>query len=164
MVSSRVRSQTASETDGGRRSRRPQPDGELAFVRDGDVVTPDGEIILDDLALIARRAFPRERPVFVLHVRQTAWLTDTRLVAVLRNPRGEVADIVMIFDDGSVVPGDYFPAGGSLYVSRRRRRSLSHTRAPGSRCTTGVVSPSPKSVDLPSPTSRRSPTPRTGAG
>jgi hypothetical protein len=95
-----------------------KPDGELTFVRDGDVVTPDGEILLDDLALVARRAFPRERPFFVRHVRQTAWLTDTRLVAVLRNPRGEVADIVMIFDDGSVVPGDYFPAGASLYVSR----------------------------------------------
>lgn len=95
-----------------------KPNGELTFVRDGDVLTPDGEILIDDLALTAQRAFPRDRPVLVRHVRQTAWLTDTRLVAVLRNPMGEVADIVVIFDKGRVVPGAFLPAGASLYVSR----------------------------------------------
>jgi hypothetical protein len=92
-----------------------KPNGDLTFVRDGDVVTPDGEMLFGNLA---RRAFPGERPVLLRYVREMAWLTDTRLVAVLRNPTGDVADVVVIFVSGRALPGDSLPAGSSVYVSR----------------------------------------------
>jgi hypothetical protein len=93
-------------------------------VREGDVLTPDGEILFDNLVLLARRAFPRERPVLLRYVREMAWLTDTRLVAVLRNPAGDVADIVMVFEGGRAIPGDFIPAGSSVYVSREPQEIL----------------------------------------
>jgi hypothetical protein len=92
-----------------------KPNGDLTFVRDGDVVTPDGEMLFGNLA---RRAFPGERPVLLRYVREMAWLTDTRLVAVLRNPTGDVADVVVIFESGRALPGDSLPAGSSVYVSQ----------------------------------------------
>jgi hypothetical protein len=95
-----------------------KPSGELTFVRDGDVLTPDGEILFENLVPLARRAFPAERSVLLRHVREMAWLTDTRLVAVLRNPTGEVADVVVMLEGGKAVPGDFIPAGSSVYVSR----------------------------------------------
>lgn len=101
-----------------------KPGGELTFVRDGDVLTPDGEILFDSLARLARNPFPGERPVLLRYVREMAWLTDTRLVAVLRNPTGDVADIVMIFESGRAVPGAFLPAGSGVYVSREAQEIL----------------------------------------
>jgi hypothetical protein len=99
-----------------------KPTGELTFVRDGDVLTPDGEILFDNLVVLARRAFPGERTALVRYVREMAWLSDTRLVAVLRNPTGEVADVVVIFESGRVLPADFRPAGSSVYVSREAQQ------------------------------------------
>jgi hypothetical protein len=93
-----------------------KPNGQLTFVRDGDVLTPDSEILIRNLPLLARRAFPGEP--LLRHVREMAWLTDTRLVAVLRNAAGEIADVIVIFQAGRVLPSEFLRAGSSVYVSR----------------------------------------------
>jgi hypothetical protein len=101
-----------------------RPNGELTFVRDGDVLTPDGEILFDNLARLARSAFPGERPPPLRYVRESAWLTDSRLVAVLRDPTGEVADVAILFEGVRAVSGDFIPAGSSVYMSREAQEIL----------------------------------------
>src|SRR5687767_8138854 len=58
-----------------------RPDGELTFIRHGDVVTAGGEVLVRDLARAGRPWFSRRKPVTV---RALAWLTETRLAAILR--------------------------------------------------------------------------------
>jgi hypothetical protein len=72
---------SVDELSGGFQGCAPawKPSGELTFVRDGDVLTPTGDVLVDDVARFARNALGRGRLV----VRQLAWLSDTRLAALI---------------------------------------------------------------------------------
>jgi hypothetical protein len=59
-----------------------KPNGDLTFVRDGDVMTPDGDVLVDDAARFARHAIGEKR------ISQLAWLTDTRLAIVVSSQVG----------------------------------------------------------------------------
>jgi hypothetical protein len=80
-----------------------KPSGELTFVRDGDVLTPTGEILVDDVARFARNALGRGRLV----VRQLAWLSDTRL-AVLIGTRTRNDGVVIVIEGDRAVSEPIF--------------------------------------------------------
>jgi hypothetical protein len=79
-----------------------QPDGELTFVRDGDVVSLKGGLVRNP-ARFARNALGRDR----LLIRQVAWLTDTRL-AVRVTTRGAGPSVVVVLSEGKAVPEPFF--------------------------------------------------------
>ena len=96
-----------------------RPDGELTFIRNGDVVTSQGEVLVRDLTRAGHPWFSSRRPVTV---RALAWLTGTRLAAILRGRRRFGDHNLLVFAEGSrAFSGSEVTSGGSLYVDRPRR-------------------------------------------
>ena len=96
-----------------------RPDGELTFVRDGDVVTAGGEVLVHDLARAGRPWFSSRRPVTV---RALAWLTQTRLAAILRGRSRFGGHELLVFAEGRrVFSGEEVTEAASLYVDRPRQ-------------------------------------------
>ena len=86
-----------------------RPDGELTFIRGGDVVTAGGEVLVRDLTC---------RPPLVLLAatrdgRALAWLTDTRLAAILRGRSRFGGGDLLVFAEGdrAFSGGEVGPAG-----------------------------------------------------
>jgi hypothetical protein len=96
-----------------------RPDGELTFIRDGDVVTAGGEVLVRDLARAGHPWFSRRRPVTV---RALAWLTETRLAAILRGRSRFGGHELLVFAEGRrAFSGGEVTEGASLYVDRPRQ-------------------------------------------
>ena len=96
-----------------------RPDGELTFIRDGDVVTADGEVLVRDLARAGRPWFSSRRPV---RVRALAWLTETRLAAILRGRSRFGGHDLLVFAEGRrAFSGGEVTEAASLYVDRPRQ-------------------------------------------
>jgi hypothetical protein len=91
---------SVDEESGGFQGCAPAwgPGGRLTFVRDGDVLTPTGEILVRDVARFARNALGRRRLV----VRQLAWLSDTRLAALIGAHADEDGVVIVIEGDRAV--------------------------------------------------------------
>ena len=96
-----------------------RPDGELTFIRGGDVVTAGGEVLVRDLTRAGRPWFSSRRPVTV---RALAWLTDTRLAAILRGRSRFGGHELLVFAEGRrVFSGEEVAEAASLYVDRVRQ-------------------------------------------
>jgi hypothetical protein len=89
-----------------------KPNGALTFVRDGDVLTAEGSVLVDDVPFLVRSSFPYETRR--IYVREIAWLTDTRLVAVVHGTGidPDLRDLVVLVEDGRRL------SGGELNASR----------------------------------------------
>jgi hypothetical protein len=96
-----------------------RPDGELTFVRDGDVVTAGGEVLVRDLTRAGHPWFSRRRPVTV---QALAWLTETRLAAILRGRSRFGGHELLVFAEGRrAFSGEEVAEAASLYVDRVRQ-------------------------------------------
>jgi hypothetical protein len=75
-----------------------RPRGELTFVRDGDVVTLDGDVLVEEVARFARSSFPEGSRI---SVREMGWLSDDRLALVLRGTgvHPDLRDVVVVIED-----------------------------------------------------------------
>jgi hypothetical protein len=80
-----------------------KPNGELTFVRDGDVVTPT-ETLVQDVTRFARPALGAGGR---LAVRQLAWLSDTRLAAVVA-ARAVASNVVVMVENGRPISEPIF--------------------------------------------------------
>jgi hypothetical protein len=97
-----------------------KPNGELTFVRDGDVVTPT-KTLVRNVARFARNALGAGSR---LSVRQLAWLTSTRVAALVAS-HDDVPDVVVMVERGRQVSEPIFVGGGSeFYVSQRSQEIL----------------------------------------
>jgi hypothetical protein len=107
------------ELSGGFQGCAPawKPSGELTFVRDGDVQTPEGDVLIEDVAFFARSSFPAGSR---LYVREMAWLTETRLVLVVRGTgvHPDLRDLVVLVEDGRRLSGGELNAS-RIHVSRQ---------------------------------------------
>lgn len=92
-----------------------RPDGELTFVRDGDVRTAGGEILVRNIARAGRPWFSARHPVTV---RAMAWLTNTRVAVVLAGRRRFAGDVMVVFEGAKALPGGDVTPGATLYVDR----------------------------------------------
>jgi hypothetical protein len=79
------------------------PDGELTYVRDGDVLTLGGGTFVHDVARFARNALGSEN----LAVQQVAWLIETRLAARV-TARGVQPSVVVVIEEGKAVSEPLF--------------------------------------------------------
>ena len=97
-----------------------KPSGELTFVIDGDVQTPGGDVLVEDVAVFARSSFPDGSRIYV---REMAWLTETRLVLVVRGTgvHPDLRDVVVLVEDGSRLSGGELNAS-RVHVSRRAQQ------------------------------------------
>jgi hypothetical protein len=97
-----------------------KPNGDLTFVRDGDVLTPEGDVLVEDVAVFARLSFPDGSR---LYVREMAWLTETRFVLVVRGTgvHPDLRDVVVLVEDGSRLSGGELNAS-RVHVSRRAQQ------------------------------------------
>jgi hypothetical protein len=91
---------SVTETSSGFQGCAPawRPNGELTFVRDGDVQTPDGDVLVANVARFARNAVGRGR----LEVRQLAWLSGTTLAALIGTLAVDHAVVIVIEGDRAV--------------------------------------------------------------
>jgi hypothetical protein len=95
-----------------------KPNGELTFVRDGDLVTPT-KTLVRNVARFARNALGAGSR---LSVRQLAWLTSTRVAALVASP-DNVADVVVMVERGRQVSEPIFVGEGSeFYVGQRSQQ------------------------------------------
>jgi hypothetical protein len=76
-----------------------KPNGELTFVRDGDVVTPKGDVLVDDVARFAQNALDRGNR---LAIRQLAWLSDTSLAALVYARPVDSGVVIVVEGDRAV--------------------------------------------------------------
>jgi hypothetical protein len=97
-----------------------KPNGDLTFLRDGDVLTPEGNVLVEDVAVFARSSFPDGSR---LYVREMAWLTETRFVLVVRGTgvHPDLRDVVVLVEDGSRLSGGELNAS-RVHVSRRAQQ------------------------------------------
>ena len=97
-----------------------RPDGELTFIRNGDVVTSRGQVLVRDLARAGRHWFSSREPVTV---RALAWLTETRLAAILRGRSRFGGHDLLVFAEGrrAFSGSEVTEAAASLYVDRNRQ-------------------------------------------
>lgn len=97
-----------------------KPNGDLTFVRDGDVLMPEGDVLVEDVAVFARSSFPDGSR---LYVREMAWLTETRFVLVVRGTgvHPDLRDVVVLVEDGSRLSGGELNAS-RVHVSRRAQQ------------------------------------------
>lgn len=95
-----------------------KPNGDLTFVRDGDVRTPEGDVLIED---VARFALPWFSDPTRVTVRELGWLTNTRLVAVVRGPRTAGGDVILVLQGEKSLSGGDIQAGSSVHVSRSRQ-------------------------------------------
>jgi hypothetical protein len=97
-----------------------KPNGDLTFVRDGDVLTPEGDVLVEDVAVFARSSFPDGSRIYV---REMAWLTETRLVLVVRGTgvHPDLRDVVVLVENGSRLSGGELNAS-RVHVSRRAQQ------------------------------------------
>jgi hypothetical protein len=103
-----------------------KPSGELTFVRDGDVVTEDGEVLVDDVALAASAWLPGVR---TLTVRELGWLTETRLVAAVGGSRAGW-NVLVVSEGGQPAAGGDVQTGANINVSRERQEIyVAHPRS-----------------------------------
>lgn len=118
-----------------------KPQGELTVVRDGDVRTPEGDVLVKDVALFARSSFPEGSRIYV---RELAWLTDTRLALVVRGTRvhADLRDLVMLIEDTRRISSGAINAS-RIHVSRRAQQIF--VAHPGS----GLVAYDRRGVALP---------------
>ena len=89
------------------------PDGELTYVRDGDVLTLGGGTFVHDLGRVARNALGSDSR---LDVQQIAWLTDRRLAVRVTTRR--VSVVVVIEGDRAVAE--------PLFADRAAQLGISH--------------------------------------
>jgi hypothetical protein len=119
-----------------------KPNGDLTLVRDADVVTADGETLVEDLTRLARPALGKASR---LSVDELAWLSDTRLAAVV-GAQNVGSDVVVIAEGGRRISEPVFlgeettiqmrhnarelfaSASGFVQVLDRRGLTLSHSR------------------------------------
>jgi hypothetical protein len=95
-----------------------RPDAELTVVQGGDVVTAGGELLVRDLPRAGRPWFSPRKPVTV---RAMAWLTESRLVAILTGT-SRFGDDLLVFAEGSrAFSGSDLPISTALFVDRPRR-------------------------------------------
>jgi hypothetical protein len=96
-----------------------KPDGELTFIRDGDVVTSRGEVLVRDLARAGYPWFSSRRPVTI---RALAWLTETRLAAILsgRGPYG-TGDLLVFAEGRRAFSGIELTTAASHELDRARQ-------------------------------------------
>lgn len=90
------------------------PDGELTYVRDGDVLTLGGGAFVHDVARFARNALGSDN----LAVQQVAWLTETRLAARV-TARGVQPSAVVVIEEGKAV-------SEPLFADRDAQIEISH--------------------------------------
>jgi hypothetical protein len=94
-----------------------KPNGDLTFIRHGDVVTPT-DVLVRDAARVARFALGEGSR---LAVQQLAWLSDVRLAAVV-STRAVVSHVVVMVEDGRPVSEPIFTAAGAtIHVSQNGR-------------------------------------------
>lgn len=92
-----------------------KPDGELTFVRDRNVQTVEGEILVRNVARAGRPWFSARRQVTV---RAMAWLTNTRVAVVLAGRRRFAGDVMIVFEGEKALPGGDVAPGATIYVDR----------------------------------------------
>jgi hypothetical protein len=97
-----------------------KPNGELTFVRAGDVVTPT-RTLLRDVTRLARLALGEGSR---LAVHELAWLSDTRLAAVVGDPTVSSA-VIVIAESGRAVSEPIFVGEETaIQVSHDRREAF----------------------------------------
>jgi hypothetical protein len=95
-----------------------RPDGELTLVRNGNVVTADGELLVRDLARVGRTWFSPRQPATV---RTMAWVTDSRLAAVLTGRTRFGGDLLVFAEGGRAFIGSDLGVATTLYVDRSQQ-------------------------------------------
>jgi hypothetical protein len=95
-----------------------RPDGELTLVRNGNVVTADGELLVRDLARVGRPWFSPRKPVTV---RAMAWVAHSRLAAVLTGTTRFGGDLLVFAEGDRAFSGADLPISTTLYVDRPRQ-------------------------------------------
>jgi hypothetical protein len=96
-----------------------KPNGQLTFVRDGDVVTPT-KTLVRDAARFARQALGGR-----LSVREFAWLSNTKMAVLVASSVG-FADVIVIIEGGRQVSEPiYVDAGSTFDVSQGSQEILS---------------------------------------
>jgi hypothetical protein len=97
-----------------------KPNGELTFVLDGDVQTPEGEVLAEHVARFARFALGEGSR---LAVQQVAWLSDTRLAAVVA-ARAVASNVVVMVENGMPVSEPIFVDDGAMIQLGRNRQEI----------------------------------------
>jgi hypothetical protein len=91
------------------------PDGELTYVRDGDVLTLGGGTSVHDPGRFAENALGQSRKLLV---RQLAWLSHSRLAALISGRRADPG-VVIVIEGGHVVSEPLFVGSGdTMHVLR----------------------------------------------
>jgi hypothetical protein len=117
---------SVDELSGGFQGCAPawRPNGGLTFVRDGDVLTPTGDILVRNVARFARNAVGRGR----LEVRQLAWLSNTRLAVLIGTLAVDHAVVIVIEDDRAVSEPIFADRQDTLDVLRHSQELFGRRR------------------------------------
>lgn len=107
---------SVTELSGGFQGCAPawKPSGELTFVRDGDVLTLEGDVLLEDVARFARNALERGPLV----VRQMTWLSDAALVVLISTRLLDASYVIVIEGNRAVSEPIFADARSTIEVLR----------------------------------------------
>jgi hypothetical protein len=142
--------------------------GELTFVRDGDVLTQDGNVVVENVPSLIGPRFPEGSRI---SVREMAWLTDTRLVVVVRGTgvHADLRDVVVLLEEGRRLHGGQlnasridvsqrsqqifvaYPGGGLIVYDRRGVAVSTESRFPFPDISAAMDSPDGRFVALARP-------------